>query len=338
MLLKEADLSLLNGLRIKATTASFFQLKNIQDLKEVVSEANDKKLEIFPIGLGTNIVWGTKNIDKAVIQIALSGYEVVEKKDYSLIKIGSGENWDKCVEKSVKNDLSGIEALSSIPGNAGTTPVQNVGAYGSEISNALEEVQIFDLVTGEFKNLSNRDCKFGYRDSVFKKNLKGKAIITSITLRLSKKPPSIPRYVDVETYFTKMKIKTPDLAQIRQAIQEIRASKLPDPKLIPNCGSFFKNPIVTKDEANKIKTVFPNMPYYENVNGVKISAGWLIDTIGLKGKRFGTIEIYNKNALVLVATEKKAKIEDLIAAKNYIIKKIREDFGITLETEPDIIY
>jgi UDP-N-acetylmuramate dehydrogenase len=234
-------------------------------------------------------------------------------------------------------NLVGIEALSLIPGTVGASPVQNIGAYGSEVKDTIVEVEVFDTEKREFSKISNKDCNFGYRDSIFKNEAKGRYIITEVTYRLNKSLPSIPKYPGVAKYFEDMEIVTPNLSQIRDAIIYIRKEKLPDSNTTPNVGSFFKNPIVLNDVANRIKIDFPDAKFFSvDERHIKVPAGWLIENAGLKGKSFGNVSVYDKNALVLV-NMKDASFEDIISARDKIIKTVKERFGIVLEQEPEII-
>ncbi|MDB5254105.1 MAG: murB, partial [Parcubacteria group bacterium] len=277
-------------------------------------------------------------IDRAVLQMNLKGTEIIsDSPTETIIKFAAGEIWDECVAMSVREGLSGIEALSAIPGTIGATPVQNVGAYGTDISKTFVSLEAYDTESLTRVTLNETDCGFGYRDSVFKHMKKGKLIITSVTLKLSKLPPSLPEYKDVKMYFQEKKIVSPTLLDIRSAIQTIRAKKLPDPTVIPNCGSFFKNPIASTSQAAEILSRYPHMPHYPDVNGIKIPAGWLIETVGLKGHSFGKIAVFSANALVLTAPFADASIEDLVSARDAIIENIKGDFGIQLEMEPEIV-
>ena len=324
------------------------------------SDVRYKDTPIFILGGGSNVVFSDGVIDVFALKIEIKGLEIIparprqlthdsegglahegaggkETNEFTDIKVGAGENWDKIVEKTVAMNLSGLESLSAIPGTVGATPVQNVGAYGSEVKDTILEVEVFNIEEKTISKISNKDCKFGYRDSIFKKEAKGKYIITSVTYRLNKSLPTIPKYPGVIKYFEDREIVNPTLLQIRDAIIYIRSEKLPNPKEIPNVGSFFKNPIVLTKIADKIKEEYTNTKFFPiDDTHTKIPAGWLIENAGLKGKSFGEVSVYNKNALVLVNT-KDAKFEDIISARDEIIKIVREKFGIVLEQEPEIV-
>lgn len=333
---------------IGGEVAHLVRIKTKEEIPEAVAFAKEKNLPFVVLGEGSNSVFRDATLNAVVLKIEIPGFEIVKENDDSTeIKIGAGENWDKVVERAVEMDLSGIEAMSAIPGTTGATPFQNVGAYGQEIKNVIETVEVYDVQNSSFTFLSNEECKFDYRDSIFRSSEKGRYIITSIILKLSKFPPTMPHYPGVRHYFgittpagkaerplLHKEGKTPTLREIRQAIIEIRANKLPDPKLIKNNGSFFKNPIVENAVAEKLKEQFPNITIFPAGESMsKIPAGWLIEQAGLKGKDFGEMKVYENNALVLV-NKGNATFQDLENAKDEIIKTVQEKFGITLEPEP----
>jgi len=273
----------------------------------------------------------------------IKGFETINDTDqYIDIKIGGGEVWDEIVSRTVDMGLSGLESLSAIPGTVGASPVQNIGAYGAEVRNSIQEVEVFDIKTGAIVNISNEDCKFGYRDSIFKHELRGKYVITAVTYRLKKTNTSsflsqALSYPGIKRYFIENNINNPTLRQIRDTVIDIRNSKLPNPKVLPNVGSFFKNSIVLNSVANNIKNKFSNTKFYPVDNDhTKIPAGWLIENAGLKGISFGNISVYEKNALVLVNTNN-ATSEEVISARNQITKIVEQKFGIVLEQEPEIL-
>lgn len=313
------------------------------DIKELVESIDNK---LFVLGGGSNIILPKDMTSYTVLKIENKGIEKESDDENSVIlKVASGEIWDDVVAYTVDHNYSGIEALSAIPGTCGATPVQNVGAYGQEIKDVLVSIDAYDTQAGEMVSITNTECEFSYRMSRFKKDWKGKYIITHITLKLSKNPPTLPDYPGVKKYFED-KIN-PTLQDIRDAIIEIRWSKLPKPSVVPNCGSFFENPIVDKSIADTIKNDYPNMPTFSvpkrpdllgknKIDLVKIPAGWLIENAGLKGANFGSVGTYEKNALVLVNLGS-ATQDDVINARDQIISTVYDKFGITLESEPEIV-
>ena len=325
--------------QISAKARYFAVAESVDDVIYLYTQAKEVlKTPIYILGSGSNTLFGTDTIPYLVILIKIKGFYVVsEDATSTTIEIGAGENWDDVVAKTVAMNLSGIEAMSAIPGTVGATPVQNVGAYGQEIRDTLMSVICFNTSNGELTTLDNSECGFGYRESIFKTKEKGRYVILSVTLKLSKNPPMVPNYPGVMTYFQEKSIVDPTLQQIRDAIIEIRRLKLPDPKLIKNCGSFFKNPIVEKGIADELQKNYPTLKVFPvDDTKTKIPAGWLIEQCGLKGSVIGSIEIYPHNALVLV-NKSNATIADLQVAIKTIIDTVYQKFGIFLEAEPNIV-
>jgi len=313
-------------------------ITNALQLGEAYAFAQEKKLPIFVLGGGSNIVFQDGMLEKVVLKIEFSDFEILEETDsYIDIKSGAGEIWDTFVKRVVDMGLSGIEALSAIPGTVGATPVQNVGAYGQEVKDTILTTEVFDVENEVTKVLSNADCKFAYRDSIFKNEAKGKYIITAVTFRLLKQMPTTPNYPGAKKYFDEKGISKPTLVQIREAITEIRRTKLPNPKEIPNVGSFFKNPIVLKEIAQKLQEANPNVTLFPvDELHTKVPAGWLIENAGLKDKNFGPLSTYQHNALVLV-NNGSATFADVLKVKDEIIQTVFEKFGIRLEMEPEVV-
>jgi len=364
---ENVDIKKYSTFKIGGQFRYFAVIKSIEDITEAFNFIDKNNLKFFILGGGSNIVFSDGIIDVVALKMEIKGFDIIkETNEYIDIKIGAGEIWDEIVEKTVSMNLSGLEALSAIPGTVGSTPVQNVGAYGAEVKDTILEVEVFDIKSSLISTISNKDCKFGYRDSIFKNEAKGKYIITSVVYRLNKVvilpevlfvkssdeggrgarlsqkelPASfypVLSYPGVKKYFEGKKIDNLTLKQIREAIIEIRKSKLPDSEEIPNVGSFFKNPIVSVDIAEKIQKEFPNAKFFPVDDKLtKIPAGWLIENSELKGKSFGNISVYNKNALVLI-NNGEATGKDVSNAKNQIIKIVEDKFGITLEQEPEMI-
>jgi UDP-N-acetylmuramate dehydrogenase len=293
-------------------------------------------LPIYVIGDGTNTLFSDGEQNVAVGKMEIKGIERISEDNKEVIlKVGAGENWDELVSYTVAQGWTGLEALSAIPGTVGAGPIQNIGAYGSEIKDTLEFVEVYDPRQKIFVELKNGECKFSYRESIFKRERKSN-IIVGVTLKLKKKKPKIPHYPDVEKYFQERKIVEPTLKQIREVIMAIRARKLPDPKLIPNCGSFFKNPIISDKQALNLKTRYPSLASFKAESGTKLSAGWLIEARGFKGKDFGSVQVYPGNALVLT-TKTGASTKELLNAAKIIISGVQERFGVTLEREPVLL-
>ncbi len=321
------------GIDVKANV---FSIKNTINLLDYFNTHTGE--DYFVIGGGSNIILSPDVEKLNILKIEVKGVEIVDTNNTEVfVKIGSGENWDDVVKWSVDNNLSGIESLSAIPGTAGATPVQNVGAYGREIKDVFISLTAYDTLEKKLVTIKNEDCNFNYRNSIFKSTQKGRYIIIDIILKLSTLPPAIPEYAGVKKYFQNLNIVNPTLQQIRDAIIEIRWSKLPHPEDWGNCGSFFENPIVEKSIYNKLKLDYPDMPSFEvNEDMVKIPAGWLVENAGLKGVSFGNVGTYEKNALVLINLGG-ATYDDVLNAKNTIINTVKDKFGIELSSEPEFV-
>ncbi len=296
----------------------------------------------FVLGGGSNIVFPDGDFVPLLIRPAMDSiYIAADDGTQVEIVAGAGAVWDAVVHFAVDHGLAGIEALSAIPGTAGATPIQNVGAYGTEIADVLVSVRAYDRQTGSFVELANAECAFAYRDSMFKhaRDAAGRPryVITEVRLRLSRAAPSAPRYPGVAEYFAERGIAQPSLAEIREAITAIRWKKLPDPRDVASVGSFFKNPFVSAAEAERLRAQFPDIKTFPAEDGrVKIPAGWLIERAGLKGKSFGPIATYEHNALVLVNTGGATRA-DLAMAIAAITGAVQDRFGILLEPEPELL-
>jgi UDP-N-acetylmuramate dehydrogenase len=335
----DTDLTQYNGLKVSAKARHLERISSPEKLSEI-SKNLTRNESIHILGDGTNTVWGAPIIDKTVLKIEIPGFKILnEDKKNVWVKIGAGENWDICVARAVELGFFGIEALSGIPGTAGAGPNQNIGAYGQELSTSLETLTVFDLEEKRAKIFDKNMCHFGYRDSIFKHEAKNKLVILDITLCLHKTSSGVPNYPDTITYFKDKNIPHPSIEEVRQAVLKIRARKLPDLKIIPNCGSFFKNPIINKSQGLEIQANFPTLPLYpvSDENLIKAPAAWFIESLGMKGKSFGNIEIYKNHALALTNPKSNATIEDVLETRDYIIEQVRNAFDITLEMEPELV-
>ncbi len=325
--------------RIGGTIRYFIVAKNIEEIQSALKFAEDRNLPMIIIGEGSNTIWTDTEHAVLVLRIDIQDIEVIsDTVDNIIWKIGAGLNWDTLVQKSVQEGYSGIECMSGIPGSVGAAPVQNIGAYGQEIRDTLVHVDVYDLIEKKEKTLTSEECSFSYRNSIFKSTEKGRYIITHIIIILSKKIIEGPHYESLQKYFTDQKMSNPTVSDIREAILKIRSIKLPDPILIPNCGSFFENPIISIDQVYSLKEKYPDVKIFptDRDDFVKISAGWLIEKAGLKGKDFGNIGIYENNALVLI-NKGNATYDELLQVKNEIMKKVKDMFEIELEMEPNVI-
>lgn len=305
------------------------------DVRDLCLDAKQKNLPVFTIGGGSNLIGRDEGYDGLVIHIAIPGFEVIEDTAYTTtIKVGAGENWDGVVARTVTMSLTGVEAMSAIPGTAGAAPVQNVGAYGQEIAETLVSLEAYDKHTDTFVVISNEQCEFSYRHSIFRGERSGRYIILSITLRLSKSLPAPPFYETLQTYLTDNAITVYTHQTIRDAVIAVRAEKLPDPRVVANSGSFFKNSIIESWQANPLRQKFPDIKLFEMADGrVKVPSGWLIEKAGLKGVQLGGIRVYDKNALVLV-NNSATQYKELADAREHITSTIYSTFGVLIEQEP----
>ncbi|WP_400076986.1 UDP-N-acetylmuramate dehydrogenase [Winogradskyella sp. R77965] len=335
-IVKNISLKSFNTFGIDAKAKSFCDITSIETLRDVLSIQYNNPL--FILGGGSNMLL-TKDIDALVLHINLKGIEVIrETEDTVTIKAMAGENWHEFVIWCLKHNFGGVENLSLIPGNIGTAPIQNIGAYGVELKDVFvscEAVRIKDQSTRTF---SKADCNFGYRESVFKQELKGDYIITSVNLQLTKNNHNLHMdYGAIKNELEDSKIKNPTIQDISKAVIAIRQSKLPDPKEIGNSGSFFKNPIISSKQFNQLQKNFPEVPSYKiSEEEVKVPAGWLIEKAGFKGKRFNDYGVHNKQALVLVNYDN-ADGAAIFELAQLIRKTIKRIFDITIETEVNII-
>lgn len=316
--------------------ASFFtHVTTVDDIQAAVNYANQQHLPFFVIGGGSNIIARDEPYKGVIIHNQLQGFDVIDDtQSATTIKIAAGEIWDTVVERTVAMGLSGIEAMSAIPGTVGAAPVQNVGAYGQEIADTFVSLEAIDTTTNQLVSLSKTDCGFSYRHSIFRGSQQGRYVITSITLQLHKTTPQPPFYRALQTYLDEHAITNYDVQTIRDAVTAIRASKLPDPRKQPNTGSFFKNSIVDKPTLDALFLAYPDLPYFDMPNEqYKVPTGWLIDTAGLRGTLIHGMRVNPANALVLI-NESATSYNDLALARQSIITTIQNKFGIAIEQEP----
>lgn len=309
---------------------------NEQDVIEAVAYARANNLPFLVIGEGSNIVFGDNGFDGLVIVNKITGLLI--DKQTGLMRIGAGTHWHTVVEQAVENDLTGIEAMALIPGSTGATPINNVGAYGQDISNTLQSVYVYDTKELRFTELSNEQCRFAYRNSIFKDDEYGRYIIVSVTLALQQLTATYqpPNYPSLQQELAKQDIFYPTPGDVMRAVIAVRSTKLPDPAILANTGSFFKNPIVSKEKADALLAKFPDMPTYPQDNGdVKLAAGWLIESAGLRGKKERGIWVYDKQALVLV-NESAHSFEDLQHMITVVTQAVEQKFAVTLQPEPEI--
>lgn len=325
-----------NTFGIEAKAKQFVAVHNIAELKTILEQHSSEKK--FILGGGSNMLL-TQDIDALVIHIDLKGKKIIkEEEDFVWIESQAGENWHEFVLWNIEQNFGGLENMSLIPGNVGTTPVQNIGAYGTEIKDTFVSCDAMNINTQEIKTFTNAECNFGYRESIFKHEAKDQYIITSVVFKLTKRNHKInTSYGDILAELEKKNISNPGLKDVSNAVIAIRQSKLPDPKELGNSGSFFKNPIFLKTDFEAIHKKFPEMKFYEvSETEVKVPAGWLIEQAGFKGKRFGDAGIHKNQALVLV-NYGNATGQEILAVSRAVQKTVFETFGIHIEAEVNVI-
>lgn len=327
-------------MRLGGNAAYLSEINDRNEIAQSVNWARERNLPVIMIGDGSNIVWRDEGFPGLVLVNRILGFDVHnETEELAYVTIGAGENWDSVVEQTVAKGLNGVAELSLIPGTTGATPVQNVGAYGREISETLMTLEAFDTQAGQLVNLTNSDCNFSYRSSRFKTSDRGRFFITSITLMLTKDNPTPPFYETLQHYLSEHQITEFTPAVIREAVIAIRSAKLPDPKLVANNGSFFANPIITNDHLTLLLNSYPDMKYWHTDDGsVKVSAAWLLEKAGFKDMHDQAtgMATWPKQALVLV-NEHAHHTSDLLAFKQKIVEAINKQFEITLEQEPELL-
>jgi UDP-N-acetylenolpyruvoylglucosamine reductase len=310
-------------------------VQTVNDNETVTFLKSNTTQPIFVLGGGSNIIF-TSDFEGVVLQPSDLSIEVVcEDDECTTLRVGAGMEWDDLVKYTVERGLGGLENLSLIPGHVGACPVQNIGAYGVEVKDSITAVKGLYLDNAESFCFDNEYCQFGYRDSIFKRQLKGKTVITYVTFKLSKQPTLKTHYGNIEEELKNYSERT--VQTVRDAVISIRERKLPDPKVMGNCGSFFKNPTISKGEFDAISAKYSNVPNYPAADGkIKVPAAWLIETCGYKGIKKGNVGVHSQQALVLINLGN-ATGKEVIALADEIIAAVFDKFGITLEKEVNIL-
>ena len=326
----------LNTFAIKAKTKYYTTFKSINELENILSSKIYKNNKSFILGGGSNILL-TQNFNGLILHNKILGIEILDNTEkHTIVKVGAGVIWQDFVDWSLDKNLSGIENLSLIPGSVGASPVQNIGAYGVEIKNYITKVITFDLEKNTTRIFSNKECQFEYRNSIFKMELKNKILITHVEFKLYKTNINEISYGDIQQELKKLKLN-PSPKNISTAVINIRNKKIPNPKILANSGSFFKNPIISTEKFNSLKKDFPEIIGYKvSENKTKVAAGWLIENAGLKGYRNRDAGIHKKQALVLV-NYKNASGKDILNLANKIQKIIFEKYKIQIVPEVNIL-
>lgn len=337
-ILENINLKPLNTFGISVTTKFFTSIKSESELQEVLNHKAYINEARLALGGGSNLLF-TKNFHGLTLKMDLAGIELVkETESHYFIEVGAGQNWHEFVMHCVNNNWPGLENLSLIPGNVGAAPMQNIGAYGVESKMVIDWVRAYLPEEKKFETFTNNDCEFGYRSSIFKTRLKNRAYITKVGFKLNKNQTLNTSYGAIESQLEKLNISSPTLKNVSDAVIAIRQSKLPDPLKIGNAGSFFKNPVVPKELAKKIKSKHPESPQYEvSSSEVKIPAGWLIEQAGWKGKTFNDCFGVHKNQALVLVNYGNATGGQIFDLSENIIEDIETKFGVELEREVNVI-
>ncbi|MCW8126019.1 UDP-N-acetylmuramate dehydrogenase [Microbulbifer halophilus] len=334
MIESNADLQPLNTLAVAARAAHFARVENLEQLREALQFARDRKLPILPLGGGSNIVF-TGDYPGLVIHLDMRGLELQKIDGATQVTAAGGENWHRLVMHTVERDLGGLENLALIPGRIGAAPIQNIGAYGVELRDTFCDLQAVHIPTGELHEFSADDCRFGYRDSVFKGPARDQYIITRVRLRLPDDWRARLEYPALKQYLDEHHEGAGELTpvEIARAVIAVRNSKLPNPQEIPNAGSFFKNPVVDAEIYERLKRAHPDLVAFAVGERWKLAAGWLIDRAGWRGRRRDGVGVHDRQALVLVNPGRCAG-DRVTGLAREITEDIRNKFGVELEPEP----
>ena len=327
-----------NTFGVDVKSKYFAEVCSLEELIETLKFSNSKKLPLLFLGGGSNILL-TKDFEGLAIQLNLKGItEEIIDDNQILVTAKAGENWHQFVMFCLDKNYGGLENLSLIPGNVGTSPMQNIGAYGTEIKDVFESCKVLNLETLEIEVFNLEKCRFGYRDSIFKQEGKGKYVILEVTFRLTRTDHKIDvEYGAIKSELENLGITNPTIKDVSKAVINIRQSKLPDPKVIGNAGSFFKNPTIPLSQFESLKQKFENIPGFPNGDSVKVPAGWLIEQAGWKGKQIGNVASHKLQALVIINATGNATGKEIFDFSTEIINSVKEKFGIELEREVNII-
>jgi UDP-N-acetylmuramate dehydrogenase len=336
MIYENQPLLLFNTFHIAAQCRYFSEIRSEDDFRALVKDPLYQNNEKLVLGGGSNLLF-TQDFKGIVIHNSIRGKELVkEDEEHVWVRAGAGEVWHEFVRWCIANNYAGLENLSLIPGRVGASPMQNIGAYGVEIKDVFDHLEALDVQTGEKVIFDKGQCEFGYRESVFKRKLKNKYLITSVTFRLNKKPVFNTSYGAIEAELKEMGVKELSIKAISDAVIRIRSSKLPDPAVIGNAGSFFKNPEIPEAQFEILKQQFPGIVAYPVAHGgMKLAAGWLIEQCGWKGYRKGDAGVHKNQALVLVNYDK-AEGKEIYDLSTIVLESVKEKFGVELEREVNI--
>jgi UDP-N-acetylmuramate dehydrogenase len=332
-----ASLRAFNTFGLPCNAKTLVKVQSQADVKRVVNHPELGPAPKFILGGGSNLVL-TQDVDLCVLKVEIKGRRLLETRDDAwIVEVGAGESWHETVQWCLDQGLPGLENMALIPGTVGASPVQNIGAYGVELKDRFESLDAVDLITGRTVTLNAEQCRFGYRDSIFKQHLNGKSVITTVRLRLPRPWVPVLGYLELERKMAETGNTTPDARQIFDWVCEVRRAKLPDPAVIGNAGSFFKNPVVSAEQCRDIIGRDPEVVHYPMEDGsFKLAAGWMIDACGWKGKTIGRAGVYERQALVLV-NRGGASGAEVVTLARAIQESVYGRFGIRLEPEPVVL-
>ena len=327
-----------NTFGVEVFAKYFAEVKSLDQLTQILRNTSVQKFQLLFLGGGSNVLF-TQDFEGVVLQLNLRGIsEKILNDNEVLVTANAGENWHEFVQFCLDKNYGGLENLSLIPGNVGTSPMQNIGAYGTEIKDTFVSCKVLNLETLVVEEFDHEKCKFGYRESIFKKEGKGKYVILEVTFKLTRQDHQIKtEYGAIQTELQNLGVEDPTIQEVSKAVINIRQSKLPDPQVIGNAGSFFKNPSVPMQQFLEIQKNYPEIPNYPNGNLVKIPAGWLIEQCGWKGKQIGNVASHELQSLVIVNKTGLASGKEIFDFSTMIIESVKEKFGIELEREVNII-
>lgn len=335
-ILEKFDLTKFNTFGIKAIAKYFVEINSLEDLLSLSQENIFKENPKLFLGGGSNILF-TQDFEGLVILNKLKGIETLSEEDNTVfVKSFGGEVWNDLVLFTVEKGYFGLENLALVPGSVGASPVQNIGAYGVELKDSFFSLTAFDIENGIFRDFNRDECEFGYRDSIFKNKYKGKYFIVAVTFRLNKKGELNQDYKVLKNYISENNLNILEPKDISEAVSNIRRSKLPDPKVLGNAGSFFKNSYISEEKLIELLKTYPDMPYFKEEDKIKVPTAWLIETLGFKGKAFGKVGVHDKQALILV-NYGGAEGKDIKNLAYEIIKAVKDKFDIEIAPEVNII-
>lgn len=332
---RDYSLAAVNYLRLDVKASFFVVADSIDAIRSALQFAHSRKLPVLLLGDGSNVVF-TDDYPGLVLKISTKGIKLMWNESTAIVEAAAGEHWQDLVAYTLENELYGLENLSLIPGSVGAAPVQNIGAYGAELKDVLHDLRVLDRQSLSEKTLTREACGFGYRDSIFKGKDKDRYVVTSIRLKLARQSRLLTGYGAVERELQNMRVTEVTGKAIAEAVTRIRRERLPDPTVEANVGSFFKNPHIPVEQYRLLRLKYPDMPGYKERDKVKLSAAWLIDQCGLKGRNCGDAVISPRHSLVLV-NKGSATPDDFLKLKDIIQSRVHEHYGLDLEVEPYLV-